>query len=120
MVTFTLIQAPPSPLFQFMHWNLNSIPAHDYERVPILEAFVTQEKLKLIAITETALKNTIPDDKVNIDGYSLIRNDLPPNDRCGGVALFYQNDLSVENRCDLQIPNTIVAEFRSIEKKYFS
>ena len=53
--------------------------------------------MKLIAITETALKNTISDDKVNIDGYSLIRNDLPPNDRCGGVALFFQNDLSVKN-----------------------
>ena len=53
-----------------MHWNLNSIPVHDYERIPILEAFATQEKLKLVAITETALKNTIPNDKVNIDGYS--------------------------------------------------
>ena len=110
---------PSSPLFQFMHWNLNSIPAHDYERILILEAFATQEKLKLIAITETALKNTIPDDKVNIDGYSLIRNDLPPSDRCGGVALFYQNDLSVKNRCDLQIPNTIVAEISFSRKKIF-
>ena len=119
MVTFTLIQAPFSSL-SVMHWNLNSIPAHDYERIPILEAFPTQEKLKLIAITETALKNTIPDDKVNIDGYSLIRNDLPPNGRCGGVALFYQNDLSVKNRCDLQIPNTIVAEISFSRKTKFS
>ena len=46
----------PSSLFKFMHWNLNSIPAHDFERIPILEAFAVQEKLNLICITESALK----------------------------------------------------------------
>ena len=82
-----------------------------------MEAFAFQEKLKLIAIVETALKNTISDDKVNIDGYSLIRNDLPPNDRCGGVALFFQNDLSVKKDVISKFPTPLSSKFRSLEKK---
>ena len=109
----------PTP-FKFMHWNLNSIPAHDFERVSLLQAFATQEKLNVIAITESALKNKIPDDKIEIEGFSTLRNDLPNNDRCGGVLLYYKNDLSVKNRPDLcPMTNTIVAEFSISKKKVF-
>ena len=110
----------PLPLFKFMHWNLNSIPAHEFERVSLLQAFATQEKLNVIAVTESALKSNIPDDKIEIEGFSTLRNDLPNNDRCGGVLLYYKNDLSVKNRPDLcQMSNTIVAEFSISKKKVF-
>ena len=47
----------PTSLFKFMHWNLNSIPAHEFQRIAILENFAFQENLNLIALTETALKD---------------------------------------------------------------
>jgi exonuclease III len=110
----------PSPFFKFMHWNLNSIPAHDFERIPILEAFAVQEKFNLICITESALKNKVSNEKIAIDGYSILRCDLPNNDRCGGVLLYYKNDLSVKNRLDLcNISNTIVAEISISRKNIF-
>ena len=109
---------PPS-LFRFMHWNCNSIPAHEFERIPILEAYAAQENLNLIAITESALKDSMLDEKIEINGYSILRNNLPINDRCGGVVLYYKNDISVKNRVDLSIPNTIVAEISILRKKIF-
>ena len=54
----------PSPIFTFAHWNLNSLPAHDFSRVSLLETFFTQEKLSLMAITESALKPDVPDKKL--------------------------------------------------------
>ena len=110
---------PISSLFKFAHWNLNSIVAHDFSRIPLLEAFANQENLKLFAITESALKNKVPDQKIEIEGFSHIRNDLPANDRCGGVLLYYKNDLPVQNRDDLQFSNCIVAEISILKKKTF-
>jgi len=100
---------PPSP-FRFIHWNLNSLPAHNFRRIPILQAYAIQEKLDLMGISESALKSKIDNEKVEIDGYSIIRNDLVNSQRCGGVLLYYENNLSVKNRPDLQFPNTIIAE----------
>ena len=59
------------------------------------------------------------DEKIEINGYSILRNNLPINDRCGGVVLYYKNDISVKNRVDLSIPNTIVAEISILRKKIF-
>ena len=107
----------PTSLFKFMHWNLNSIPAHEFQRIAILENFAFQENLNLIDLTETALKNSHTNEKIEIQNYSFIRNDLSNNDRCGGVILYHENDLPVKNRIDLQIPNTIVTEI-SISKNF--
>ena len=94
-----------SSFFNFAHWNLNSLTAHDFARIPILETFAIQENLNLLAITESALKKDVPNNKIDIDGFSHIRNDLPPNDRRGGVVLYYKKDLPVKNRPELCIPN---------------
>ena len=66
-----------------------------------------------------ALKHKISDDKIEIDGYFVIRNDLRNNERCGGVLLYHKNDLSVNNRPYLQIPNTIIAEISISREKIF-
>ena len=108
---------PPPSLFKFMHWNINSIPAHDFERIPLLQAYTAQENFTLMAITETALKNDIPDEKIEIDGYSVIRCNLSKNNSHGGVLLYHKNDLSIKNRTDLcQLSDTIVTEI-SISRK---
>ena len=62
---------PPTPNshFRFMHWNLNSLPAHNFERCNNLTAYNSVHKFHLIAISESALKNSIPNDKINLDGY---------------------------------------------------
>ena len=54
------IETNPGPahgqgFFKFMHWSCNSLPAHDFERVPLLQAYSAIEKFNVIAITESAL-----------------------------------------------------------------
>ena len=101
-----------------MHWNVNSIPAHDFSRISLLVAYNSIHDFQLIAITETALKNNIPNDKIDIPGYSPIRCDLPGNDTHGGVLIYHKLDLSVKNRADLcSISNTIVLELSISRKK---
>ena len=72
-----------------MHWNLNSLPAHDFSRIPLIQAYNSIHNFHLIAITETALKDSIPNDKIDIPGYSPIRCDLPNNDSHGGVLIYH-------------------------------
>ena len=101
-----------------MHWNLNSIPAHDFSRIPLIQAYNSIHNFHLIAITETALKDSIPDDKIDIPGYSPIRCDLPNNDSHGGVLIYHKLDLSVKKRPDLSdLDNTIVLELSISRKK---
>ena len=111
------LPGPTTPYFKFMHWNANSLPAHDFIRVPLIQAYNSIHNFHLIAITETALKNDVPNDKIDIPGYTPIRCDLTGNDTHGGVMIYHKNDISVKNRPDLCLTSyTIVLEL-SISKK---
>ena len=103
-----------------MHWNCNSLPAHEFERVSLLQAYTAIEKFNIIAITESALKPSIPNDKISLEGYSCFRSDLPTLDRCGGAILYYKNDLSIKNRSDIcKVESTLCAEITLSTKKVF-
>ena len=66
------------------------------------------------------MRNDILDDTIQIDGYSIIRNDLPDSDRHGGVMIYYKNDLGVKHRPDIQNhSNTLVIEISISRKKLF-
>ena len=71
--------------------------AHNFERCKNLIAYNSEHKFHLIAITETALKNSIPNDKINLDGYYPIRCDLPGNDTHGGVLIYHRSDIFEKN-----------------------
>ena len=59
----------PSSFFNFAHWNLNSLAAHDFARIPILETFAIQENLNLLAITESALKKDVTNNKLILKAF---------------------------------------------------
>ena len=87
---------------KFCHWNLNSIPAHNYIRISQLEEYNTQHNLDIIALTETALKPNEDCDKVKLEGYTAMRSD-------GGVMLFHKDNLALVHRQDLENhPNLLV------------
>ena len=56
--------------FSLCHWNLNSITAHDFSKVSLLEAFNAVHKFDIFCLTETYLDNTVPSDelKLQLDG----------------------------------------------------
>ena len=111
------VEINPGDTFDFMQWNCNSLVAHQYSRIPLIEAYSSLHKLQIIALCETALKPEHNNTDIEIDGYSIIRNDLPVGDSHGGVMIYHKNDLAVKHRIDIQsLSNTIVLEL-SISKK---
>ena len=72
------------------HQNLNELAAHDFIKVPLIEAFITTGNIEKVCLSETFLDSTIPDGNVNIqiNGYSLLRADRPNNIKREDVCIY--------------------------------
>ena len=111
---------PRTEHLRFCHWNCNSIPAHNYNRIPLMQTYMSQHDLHLAAFTETALKPEISNTNIDIPGYIPIRFDLTGNDTHGGVIVYHKQDLPVKIRSDLPTPSyTIVLELFINNKSIF-
>ena len=84
--------------FSICHWNLNSIPAHNFAKLSLLQAYNTIHKYDIICLSETYLNSSIPndDDNLEIPGYSLIRADHPSKNKRGGVCIYHKNTLPLK------------------------
>ena len=71
-----------SPI-KFCHWNLNGLAAHDFVKVPLIEAFTITHNFNILCLPETFLDSTIDlnIENINIDGYSILRADHPSNNK---------------------------------------
>ena len=80
------------------HWNLNSLPAHNYIKVSLIQPYNTIHKYDIICLSETYLDSSIPsDDKaLYIEGYNLVRADHPSDNKRGGVCIYYKENLSIK------------------------
>ena len=111
---------PGPPLLSYMHWNVNSLSADEFARIPLLQAHAAIHGYHLIAITESGLTNKTSDEKIKIPGYTPVRCDLVDGISHGGVVVYYKNDLAAVNRPDLALPtNTIVLSLTIENKKVF-
>ena len=63
----------------FCHWNLNSISAHDFVKVSLLEAYNAVHKFDIICLSETFLNSFLQNDDHGLlfNGYKLVRADNP-------------------------------------------
>ena len=114
------VETHPGDTFDFCLWNCNSLSAHDFNRVSLIETYNSIRNLKIIALPETALKPSMDNSNIEIPGFSIIRSDLPVGHSHGGVMLYYKNDLAIKHRDDLQLhSNIIVVEITISKKKYF-
>ena len=105
----------------FAVWNLDSLPARDYARIPLIESFQATYDFDIFGVCESLLNIDIHND-VNISDFSAepFRADKPENSRCGGVCLYYKENLPIKERPDLvPIPEAIVAELKFQRKKIF-
>ena len=55
-----------SQYFSFCHWNLNSLPVHNYAKVHLLQAFNAIHKLDLICLSESYLNSSITSDEKSL------------------------------------------------------
>ena len=103
-----------------MHWNPNSIATENFSRVAVIQAHNAIHDCHIISITESALRENMSDESIDIPGYVPVRNDLPPDDRNGGVLIWHKADLAVINRPDIfDHINTIVLQISVAGKKIF-
>ena len=84
--------------FSFCHWNLNSIAAHNFIKMFLLQSYNTIHRFDIICLSETYLDNSnhSDDDQLTFLGYKLIRADNPNNIKKGGVCINYQEILTVK------------------------
>ena len=77
-----------SSAIKFCYWNLNGLAAHDFVKVPLIEAFITVNNFNILCLYDTFLDSTTPhnDENININGYSLLRVHHPNNIKRKGVS----------------------------------
>ena len=106
----------------FALWNLDSLPARNYARIPLIETLQATCDFDFFGICESMLHKDIPNEDIFINGFSPdpIRADKQDDVRNGGVCLYFKEYLPIKERLDLQvIPETIVAEIKLNRKKIF-
>ena len=74
------------------HWNLNSIPAHNFKNY--LFFVLTSHfyiKFNIIGHSEIYLDSSISsnDSNLEVPGYALVRTDNPNKTKRGGVCIYY-------------------------------
>ncbi|XP_072017060.1 uncharacterized protein [Amphiura filiformis] len=80
----------------FMHFNTRSL----LPKISELRCLISDAKPAAVAISETWLDESVPDNEINIQGYAV-----PCHDRDregGGVCVYVHNDIAFNNRLDLQ------------------
>ena len=115
------IEVNPGPdTLPFCCWNLNSITAYDFLRVSLIEAYNSVYNNDLIGIVKTHLDDTVDDDRLALEGYSLYKANHLQNVKRGGVGLYVKDSLPCIQRLDLvTISECIVCAIQVNKKKYF-
>ena len=85
----------------FCAWNLNSLSAHDYFRVSLINAYNSVYNYNLIGIVETHLDSTADESKLALNGNSFLRSNHPQDLTRDGVGLYVKDTFQARNRLDL-------------------
>ena len=98
--------------FSACHWNLNSLTAHNFEKVGLLEALNPINEFDIICVSESYLDSEFSYDNedINIKGYKLVRANHPNNIKRGGVCAYFRESLSVR-----VVPNHHLSECLILE-----
>ena len=106
----------------FAVWNLDSIPARDFARIPLIETLQATYDFDIFGVCESFLNNDISNEDILIRGFSPdpFQADKPVNTRNGGVCLYFKENWPIKERIDLEIiPETIIAEVKLNRKKIY-
>ena len=81
------------------HWNLNSIPAHNFQKLALLQGFISSNKVDILCLSKAFLNSDISCDDSNLQlpGFDFIRApDHPSNTKRGRVCIYYRNFLPLK------------------------
>ena len=108
--------------FKFCHWNLDSIAVNDFIKIPLIEAYNSVYNYDIIALSETYIDSSIPNESISLTGFSkdVYSSDHPNDVKRGGVCLYFKDSLAIKQRKDLQIlDECIISELTIGRKKVF-
>ena len=59
------------------HWNLNSIAAHEFVKISLIQEYITERNTDILYLCETFLNSFLnkEDDRLKFKGHNLIRSD---------------------------------------------
>ena len=108
--------------FSLFHWNLKSLPPHDFSKLSLMEAYSTNHKFNMICLSETYLDSSDADDddtRLNSKDFSLIREDnLHSFKRCG-VNIYFKEHLGICLVSPLNLNECLVLEINKQNKKRY-
>ena len=113
---------PQTIFFSFAVWNLDSLPAREFARIPLIESFQSTYDFDVFGICESMLTEKHTNEDIHIEGFSPdpFRSDKAADIRNGGVCLYFKESLPIKRRRDLEsLPETIVTEIKIRKKKIF-
>ena len=128
LISFGCIETDPGPntgtrTLSFAVWNLDSLPARNFARIPFIESLQDLYKFDFFAVCESSLNDSISNDDIHVHSFSPdpFRADKIAGAHNGGVCLYYKEDLPIKRRSDLELlSETIVVEILlKNKKKYF-
>ena len=69
------VEVNPGPVakknnLSFVVWNLDSIPARDYTRIPLIESFQATYEFDIFGVCESLLNNDITNEDIVVTGFS--------------------------------------------------
>ena len=104
--------------FSVCHWNLNSLPAHDFSKMNSFIAYNRIHSYDLICFSETFLDSSFTDNDRDLvlTGYKLYRADHPSNTKKGGVCVYVKESLATR-LISLQILDECLVLEVTINKK---
>ena len=75
--------------FLLHHSNPNSLPAHDFSKLLLIECNNTHHNFHMICLFQTYLDPSYVDDNARLDlkDFTLIRTENPHNFKRGGVSI---------------------------------
>lgn len=102
--------------FKMASLNIASLPRHIDE----LRIWLNDQNVDILAINETRLDSTIPDESVKISNYEIIRKDR--NRFGGGVCMYVRNSINYVNKSSMVTSETeaICLEIRKSQSKPFT
>ena len=105
--------------FSLCHWNINSLPAHDFSKLSLIEAYNTHHKFDMICLSETYLDSFYADDdtRLNLKDFTLIRAKNPHNCKRGGVSIYFKEHLAVRPVSPLNLNECLALEIYIQNKK---
>ena len=94
------------------HWNLNSLSAHDFSKLSLIEVYNTQHDFDMICLSEIHLhsSNVDGDPRLNLKDFTFIRADNSHNCKRGGVGIHFKEHLAVHPVSPLNLNECVVKE----------